>query len=99
MLSIKSPAEMAKELAERTRRLRLHYAWTREELAQRSGVTVSSLKRFELSGEISLKNLLKLSFTMRALNDFDQVLNLPELRSMADIEKRQQQRQRGKRKS
>ncbi len=99
MISIKSPKEVALELADRTRQRRLYNTWTRAELAQRSGVTVASLKRFELTGEIALKNLLKICFTLRALNDFEQVLCLPEPQSMVELDKHQKIRQRGKRKS
>ena len=99
MLSIKSPNDIALELAQRLRERRLDNAWSREELASRAGVTVASLKRFELTGDISLKRLLSLCFTLHAVDGFDQLLLESEPRSIAEIEKRLNKRQRGRRKS
>lgn len=97
MLSIKSPREMAKELAYRLRQYRLAQAWSREELALRSGVTAASIKRFELTGAISLHRLLALCITLNALDDFDRVLVLKTPPSMQILKKILHTRQRGRR--
>lgn len=99
MLSIKSPGDMALELAKRLRQQRLAYAWTQVELAERAGVTVASLKRFETTGEISLIRLLQLCFTLHAIDDFEMLLREPVPKTMVDIEKQRKKRKRGKRKS
>lgn len=99
MLSIKSPKEVAKELADRLRQHRLAYAWSREELATRSGVTVASLKRFELTGNISLHRLLAICFTLGIINDFESVLLPAQPPSIQALKKMLQQRQRGRRQS
>lgn len=99
MLSINTPDDTARMLADRLRELRLSRGWTRDDLAERSGVTFGSLKRFETSAEISLSNLLKLCFVLQALDDFNKLLLLPEPLTMADVEKRLQKRKRGKRRS
>ena len=62
--SILTPNEMEKLLAERFKVLRLQAGLKRTTLAQRAGVTVASLKRFETSGRIFLKNLLRLAHTV-----------------------------------
>ena len=59
--NILTPNEMENLLAERFKTLRLSVGYKRTTLAQRAGVTVASLKRFETSGQISLKNLLRSS--------------------------------------
>ncbi|HEY3738453.1 MAG TPA: helix-turn-helix transcriptional regulator [Bryobacteraceae bacterium] len=46
---------------------------TQEGLAQRSGVSWGSLKRFERTGLISLDALLKLALVLDCLSDFDSV--------------------------
>jgi len=99
MLSIKSPQEISLELAERVRKCRLQHAWSREELAKRAGITVASLKRFELTGQIALVRLLQLSFTLSKLKDFDKVLLLDSPKTLDDIKKSQRERKRGKKKS
>lgn len=97
MLSIKSPYEVAKELADRLRQHRLAQTWSREEFARRSGVTAASIKRFELTGAISLQHLLALCFTLGILDDFDQVLSLQPPVSMQALKKMLHTRQRGRR--
>jgi transcriptional regulator with XRE-family HTH domain len=52
-------------------RKKLHL--TQEEMAERSGVSLGSLKRFENTGKISLEALLKLAHLMGRLKDFDTV--------------------------
>jgi transcriptional regulator with XRE-family HTH domain len=61
-------------LAERVRTLRKQLKMSQEELAERSGVSLGSLKRFENSGKISLESLLKLIHLLGRLNEFDNIL-------------------------
>lgn len=74
-LSLRTPNETALELAAKAKAKRLALNLTQEGLANRSGVTVPSLKRFERTGLISLESLLKLALVLDALNDFDAVFN------------------------
>lgn len=99
MLSIKTPREVAVILAERLREQRLQQGWSREEMSERSGVSVASIKRFELTGEIALIRLLQLCMILRAIDDFNDVLKMPEIKSIAELKRRQKPRQRGKRRS
>jgi transcriptional regulator with XRE-family HTH domain len=46
---------------------------TQRELAARSGVTWSSLKRFEREGLIALDSLLNLALALNCLDDFDRL--------------------------
>jgi transcriptional regulator with XRE-family HTH domain len=46
---------------------------TQSELATRSGVTFSSLKRFEREGLIALDSLLNLALVLDCLDDFDKL--------------------------
>ncbi len=46
---------------------------SRRELSNRSGVSYSSIRRFEETGEISLTSLLKISVVLEGLNDFDKL--------------------------
>jgi transcriptional regulator with XRE-family HTH domain len=55
----------------KTRRLALNL--TQEGLAARSGVSWSSLKRFEYTGLIALDALLKLALVLGCLSDFDRI--------------------------
>ena len=42
----------------------------REELAQRSGIAVDTLKRFEQTGQVSLERLLKVAVVLDAVHEF-----------------------------
>jgi transcriptional regulator with XRE-family HTH domain len=70
----KVPPEVSKVLAERVRSLRKQLKMSQEEMAERSGVSLGSLKRFENSGKISLESLLKLIHLLGRLNEFDNIL-------------------------
>lgn len=68
-----TPIEVSKGIAQRHKLLRKKLHLTQEEMAERSGVSLGSLKRFENSGKISLEALLKLAHLMDRLKDFDTV--------------------------
>ena len=70
-ISIKTPQEVQEELAHRFKARRLALDLTQEGLAERSGVSWSSLKRFERTGLIALDSLLKLALVLDCLGDFD----------------------------
>ncbi len=72
MLSFLSPtpSDMMESIKTKFRQRRKELGYTQSELASRSGVSLGSLKRFELSGKISLESLLKLAFILECLEDF-----------------------------
>lgn len=97
-LSLYTPAELAKELGARAARLRLRQNWKRTTLAERSGVSAASLKRFETSGQISLDNLLKLALALGCLDQFERLMEPPPPTSLAALERQTTTpRRRGKR--
>lgn len=71
--TLKTPQETQAEIARRFRARRLDLNLTQGELAARSGVTLSSLKRFEREGLIALESLLNLALVLSCLDDFDKL--------------------------
>jgi transcriptional regulator with XRE-family HTH domain len=69
----KTPHEVQQEIASRFKARRLSKNLTQEGLAKRSGVSWSSLKRFESTGLIALESLLKIALVLDCLADFDKV--------------------------
>jgi transcriptional regulator with XRE-family HTH domain len=69
-----TPLQVSKALAERHRTLRKQLKLSQEEMAERSGVSLGSLKRFENTGKISLDSLLKLMHLLGRLNEIDKLL-------------------------
>lgn len=60
----KTPKETCLQVAQQMRARRKERGLSRAELSKRSGVTVSSLRRFEETGEISFHSLVRLAKTL-----------------------------------
>lgn len=65
-----TPEDISGVIAERIRGLRLSRKWKQSTLAERAGVSVASLRRFERTGKGSIDLLLRLAFTLERLEDF-----------------------------
>lgn len=65
-LELQSPTQIAQDVAARARALRLQRAWTQSELAERSGMSLSSLRRFERTGQIAFLSLVRLAIALDA---------------------------------
>lgn len=83
---IETPEGVAAALAERCRGLRLSRKWKQSTLAERAGVSLASLRRFEQTGRISLKSLLRLSLVLGRLGQFDSLLQPPPADSIKALE-------------
>jgi transcriptional regulator with XRE-family HTH domain len=96
--SLHTPEEVNKTLAARVKALRLAKGWKQVTLAERSGVSLGSLRRFESTGQVSLQHLLELAFALNRLDDFDALLQPPRASSIAELEaaERQPARRRGR---
>ena len=73
LLSLHTPNDIQLELAQFIRAQRKQMKWSRDELAQRSTVPAPTIKRFELTGEISLRQLLLL---WQCVDDLERVAAL-----------------------
>ena len=60
-------------ISKRAKNMRLSQNLTQEGLSLRSGVSLGSLKRFERTGEISIKSLIDIAVSLGCLNDFEQL--------------------------
>jgi len=70
---LRTVQEVQTEIAVRFKARRIAMNLTQRELAARSGVTWSSLKRFEREGLIALHSLLNLALVLDCLDDFDKL--------------------------
>ena len=84
--SLETPEQVSRTLATRIKELRLARGWKQITLAQRSGVSLASLRRFEESGRVSLQNLLDLAFALNRLGEFDALFQPPPAASLAELE-------------
>jgi transcriptional regulator with XRE-family HTH domain len=96
--SLTTPEKLASDLAARVRELRLAKGFKQTTLAERAGVSLASLRRFENSGRVSLQNLLRLAFALYRLDDFDAIFQSPQASSVAELEalENRSQRKRGR---
>lgn len=99
MLSLKSPTEIAIELAGRVRERRLQRTWTQDEMASRTGIKPATYILFERTGRISLIRLLKVLEVLDLLEEFDRIGRGQDLTGMSLDELTQPERRRGRRKT
>jgi len=87
------PKDIAEDLARRAKQRRLQLNITQQELAERSGVSFGSVKRFEQKGEVSLKNLLHIAVVLQSVAEFAQLFPADSYRSIDElIEQRKTQK-------
>lgn len=63
-LSQRNPAAIARQVGHRLRELRLARGWTQEEVAERAGVAVSTLKLLEAKGQGAFLRLVKVAVVL-----------------------------------
>ena len=61
--------ELDQQLARRVRNIRKRRSISQEKLAQMSGVSYGSIKRFEASGQISLISLTKIAMALEIADE------------------------------
>ena len=72
MLSFKTIPDIALSIAKRAQEARLSQNLSRKTLSKMSGVAESSIKRFEMSGEILIISLLKIAKALGHINQFEE---------------------------
>ena len=99
LLPLLTPPEVQRILATRLREARITSGLKQETLSRNAGVALATLRRFERTGEVSLKHLLRLCHALGRMDDFDSLLHPPPAKSMAELEARTEQpsRKRGTR--
>lgn len=97
---LQSPEDVAHALRDRMKRRRLALNLSQAGLAERSGVNLHSLRRFEKTGLIALDSLLKIALVLGVLADFDQIaageLKSEDTRSLDEILASSKTRNRGR---
>ena len=89
-----NPHNVAKDIAARAKQLRLAVNITQQQLAQKTGVSLGSIKRFETTGLISLQNLLRIAVTLNAVDDFTNLFAHTNYSSIDEVVKHQKVKKR-----
>jgi transcriptional regulator with XRE-family HTH domain len=71
--------QLSQHIAGKVRTARLRRVWTQSELAERSGMSLSSLRRFERTGQISFLSLVRVAIALDAVDGLAELFpNHPE---------------------
>lgn len=82
---MKTPNEYGLVIAGNLKKLRKQHKLSQQELAEKSGVSYGSLKRFEQTGEISLISLLKIAVVLEATEAFGALFKPLWIQSLQEI--------------
>ena len=83
--NISTPKDVALQIVARVKERRLELNLTQEGLAARAGIKFATYRRFEQTGEISLKGLLQVGFALNALADFDALFEQKQYQTLDDV--------------
>lgn len=97
IIAFNTPSEISLQIASRVKARRLELNLTQEGLATRAGVKFATYRRFEQTGEISLRGLLQVGMALNATSDFDVLFTQKQYQSLDDVLNEQKvTRKRGK---
>jgi transcriptional regulator with XRE-family HTH domain len=72
-ITVLSPGQLKKQIANQAKQKRLDKNLSRETLGLKSNVPMSTIKRFETTGNISLDALLRIALVLDCLNEFSEL--------------------------
>ena len=84
-LNRKTPNEIAKSLTEKIKEHRKKLKISQEVLAQKSGVSLGSIKRFETKYEISLQSFIKIAIALDLDSDIENLFTTKTYTSIEEI--------------
>ena len=90
----KTPNLLMSGIAQRVKQRRLEKGWTQKMLAAKAGLSLPSYRRFESSGEISMRSLVMLAFALDMTDEFETLFSSKTYQSIDDIVKSEQTKQR-----
>lgn len=82
---LETPIELSQHVAASFRKLRKAKKMTMKELSLRSGVSYSSIKRFEHTGEVSFVSLIKMASVLNAENEIRTLFSPSAPKTMEEL--------------
>lgn len=82
---LKLPKELAKDIALQEKRKRKKLKITQKEMSERIGISLSSFKRFEQTGEISFVSLIKVADILGERQAFADLFKTKEYKSIQEV--------------
>ncbi|MES2309702.1 MAG: helix-turn-helix transcriptional regulator [Verrucomicrobiota bacterium] len=87
-----SPRSILQIFSARSKEERLRRGWRLQDLADRSGIKLGTLKHFEKTGEISLERFLLILSSMGRTLEIESLLLPPEIQKIEEIDSSKRQR-------
>jgi transcriptional regulator with XRE-family HTH domain len=81
----KTPETLMKQVAKNVKQRHLENRFTQQQLSSKAGITLSSYRRFEQSGEISLRNLALLAMVLNVIDEFNTLFSNKNYNSIDDV--------------
>lgn len=78
-------SDITNTIAQKARQNRLELNLTQKALATRAGISFGSLRRFENTGEISLKSLILIAIALDATDEFDMLFTKQKYQSIDQL--------------
>lgn len=82
MIDLLPTQERLRALGGRAAQLRLQRAMAQAELAERAGVGIATVRRFEKTGSATIENVLRIATALHAEDGFDRLFELPPYASI-----------------
>jgi len=82
---LKTSAELLSDLGGAVRARRVAQNWSQAEAAKRAGMSRSTWKRLEATGQATTQNLLSAAIALRCEDGFAQLFPAPSPQSMDDL--------------
>ena len=95
LLIEKSPSDVLQGLALRVKTRRLEKNLTQKSFAAGAGMPLPTYRRFESSGEISLRGLVQLAFALDRVDELEKLFETPiynSISEMVNIDKRKKRK-------
>ena len=92
------PPDVMQRTAQRAKALRLEQNITQQELADKVGIAVGTVKRFEKTGEIQFNHLLRIALVLGRLDDFKTLFAVDDVPTSLYNLKAEKVRQRARKK-
>lgn len=83
---LSTPEEIGLELGYRLRQQRMNKHWTQQELADRTGLDVGTIKNLETKGQCALLTLIRIAMALDCISDLTNIFQL-KISSIAEMEK------------
>jgi transcriptional regulator with XRE-family HTH domain len=96
MLSLKSKEELFRELIERCRAVRLRQNFTQAEVAARAGIPLSTYRRFEQEGQLSVERFVAVLHAVNQVESLEKFLQPPPVSDLRQLYQPAKTRQRAR---